>query len=97
MGGWIDVAPRDARLQFSPDTGTINILQTSQSGRSLDVEKTAAAIQNALETGRTQAELVIDDAPPTWTVRHSEHGHPPGGGQQRHLFAKRLGATRAQY
>ncbi|MEZ4713706.1 MAG: VanW family protein [Caldilineaceae bacterium] len=60
----IDVAARDARLQFNPSTGTVNILQTSQSGRSLDVEKTAAAIQNALETGRTQAELVINDVTP---------------------------------
>ncbi|MCB9148050.1 MAG: VanW family protein [Caldilineaceae bacterium] len=60
----IDVSARDARLQFNPDTGTVNILQTSQSGRVLNIEKSASAIQNALETGRAQAELVIDDVAP---------------------------------
>jgi vancomycin resistance protein YoaR len=60
----IDKPARDARLQFNPDTGTINVLQTSQSGYELDIESTATAMQAAMSTQRRQAALVITEVPP---------------------------------
>jgi vancomycin resistance protein YoaR len=60
----IAIPARDARLQFNPETGTVNILQTSQTGRTLDIESTMASIQLALETRRPQAALVIKEVAP---------------------------------
>jgi len=55
---------RDARLQFNPDTGTVNILQTSRTGRELNIDDTMASIQLALETNRPQAALVLQEVAP---------------------------------
>lgn len=64
----IDVEPRDARLQFNPSTGTINILQTSMAGRELDVAATVEAIERVLSQwtdGPTiEAELVVQSVEP---------------------------------
>ena len=45
----VNIDPRDARLQFNPTTGTVNILQTSAPGRRLDVEATVQALVEAVE------------------------------------------------
>lgn len=60
----IDFKPRDARLQFNPATGTINILQTSQMGRELNVEATVGAVERAIAAGEVEAAMVIDTVVP---------------------------------
>ena len=67
LDGWaeqIDIPARDARLQFNPATGTTSILQTSQTGRSLNIEATAAAMQEALDANAASSTLVIDAVVP---------------------------------
>ncbi|MEZ4737584.1 MAG: VanW family protein, partial [Caldilineaceae bacterium] len=60
----LDIAPQNARLRFNRDTGGVTVLQQSQVGRRLDIEATVAAARDALNTGRTQASLVMVEAPP---------------------------------
>lgn len=60
----IDRSPRDARLQFNPNSGTVNILQTSAPGRRLNVEATLASLQDALQKSQSQAQLVVDEVTP---------------------------------
>lgn len=67
LTGWaaqIDLAPRDARLHFNPDTGGITVIQSSAHGRKLDIDATATAVREALDIGATQAQLVVEDVAP---------------------------------
>jgi vancomycin resistance protein YoaR len=67
LEGWaeqIDLPARDARLRFNATTGGLTVLQTSAHGRKLDVEATAASLQEALLTGSAQATLAVVDVPP---------------------------------
>ena len=64
MASQIDLPSRDARLRFNPSTGGVSILQESLVGRTLDIEATVAAVQQALATGNEQAALIISEAPP---------------------------------
>lgn len=61
----IDIQPRDARLKFNPNSGTVSITQTSQWGRRLDVAATAQMIEEAVSAGRPQAQLVLLPLPPS--------------------------------
>jgi vancomycin resistance protein YoaR len=78
LSGWakqLDIAPRDARLRFDPDTGAIAILQTSQVGRRLEIEATLAAVQTALAAGNRRAALIMAIVPPAVDMRRvSEMG-----------------------
>lgn len=60
----VDVAPRDARLDFDPGTGAITVLQSSQPGRTLDVDATLHGVQQALAAGQLQAALVLSEVAP---------------------------------
>jgi vancomycin resistance protein YoaR len=60
----VDVAPRDARLDFDPGTGAVTVLQTSQMGRALDVEATLQGVQAAVGGGSMQAPLVLNEVAP---------------------------------
>lgn len=64
----VNVEPRDARLQFNPGTGTVNILQTSMAGRALDIAATVQAIEEALSTSASapiiQANLAVNRVEP---------------------------------
>lgn len=65
LAGWaeqVNVEPRDARLQFNPSTGTINILQTSMVGRALDIGATTQAVNQALESAMGSVNT-LGDAP----------------------------------
>ncbi|MEM7125288.1 MAG: VanW family protein [Chloroflexota bacterium] len=60
----INIEPRDARLQFNPSTRTVSVLQSSQSGLSLNVEETANSIEAAFSAGNREAVMIIDRVPP---------------------------------
>jgi vancomycin resistance protein YoaR len=60
----IDQRPRDARLRFNPDTGAVTVATPSFAGRALDVEASLAAIQAAVASGASEAQLVINSVPP---------------------------------
>jgi vancomycin resistance protein YoaR len=67
LAGWaaqIDLTPRDARLHFNPNTGGVTVMQTSASGRKLDIDATASAVREAFATGSTQARLVVEELAP---------------------------------
>ncbi len=67
LTGWaaqIDVPAREARLRFDPATGNVTVVQSSRTGRALDVEATVAAVERALVEDRDQAELVIAEVAP---------------------------------
>jgi vancomycin resistance protein YoaR len=71
----VDVAPRDARLDFDPGTGAVTVLQTSQPGRKLDVDATLEGIQAALAAGAMQAPLaLVEVAPAVDSNRVAEMG-----------------------
>jgi vancomycin resistance protein YoaR len=57
LAAQVDVAPRDARLDFDPATGALTVLQASQPGRSLDVEGTLQGVQAALAASGSGAAL----------------------------------------
>ena len=56
--------PRDARLRFNPETGAVTVLAPSSAGRTLDVEASVAAIQDAITNGATDAQLVVNNVAP---------------------------------
>ena len=60
----IDVAPRDARLRFNPDTGGVTVLQESYLGRALDIGATVEAIRTALAAEQSEALLVVNEVAP---------------------------------
>ncbi len=60
----VSLPARDARLRFNPETGGVTVLQPSQAGRQLDVDATLTAIQQAVGTGATQADLALVAVPP---------------------------------
>ena len=67
IDGWarqIDIAARDARLSFNPNSGAVNVVRPSQPGRKLDVEATYQAVAAALAAKSPTAELKIDEVPP---------------------------------
>ena len=60
----IEFPPRDARLRFNPVTGGLTVIQTSRSGRTLNVDETAKAIIEAMRVNADEAPLAIVDVPP---------------------------------
>ncbi len=64
MATQIDLPPRDARLHFNPQTGGLTVMQESLVGRTLDVEATAANVQQALAGNSRQATLVVNEVAP---------------------------------
>ncbi len=64
FAGQVDVAPRDARLDFDPGTGAVTVIQTSQPGRKLDVDATVEGVQSALAAGSIQAPLALAEVAP---------------------------------
>lgn len=50
---------RDARLDFNPANGQINVLVPSQAGRSLDVSATISSVLSAVTTGNHAVELPV--------------------------------------
>lgn len=65
FAGQVDVAPRDARLEFDPGTGAVTVIQTSHPGRKLDVDATVDGIQSALDAGSMQAPLALTEVAPS--------------------------------
>lgn len=51
--------PHDARLDFDPKTGQVNVIEPSQIGRALDVDATLEAIRQAALSPSRQAELPL--------------------------------------
>lgn len=64
LAAQINIEPRNARLRFNPETGGVTVLQTSHTGRQLDIEGTIAALQQALATEAEQAALLISPVAP---------------------------------
>ncbi|MCS7222531.1 MAG: VanW family protein [Anaerolineae bacterium] len=60
----IAIEPRDARLDFDPETGTFTTLVPSQTGRELDVAEAVRRIQQAASSGGRTQELPIRVIPP---------------------------------
>jgi len=60
----MNVEPRDARLEFNTGSGTVSIMMTSRWGQRLDVDATAAAIEEAVAAGLSQTEMVLIAVPP---------------------------------
>ena len=60
----IAIEPRDARLDFDPETGTFTTLVPSQAGRELDVAEAVRRIQQAASGGSRTQELPIRIIPP---------------------------------
>jgi len=60
----IDIPASDARLRFDPNTAAVSVIQSSRSGRRLDVEGTLASLRESLEKGSSSAALVIQHASP---------------------------------
>ncbi len=55
----IAIEPRDARIDFDPETGTFTTLVPSQVGRELDVAETVRRIQRAAVGGIREQELPV--------------------------------------
>ena len=64
LAAQIDRRPRDARLQFNPDTGAVTVLAPSLAGRALDVEASQAELQAAVASGATEAQLAVNSVAP---------------------------------
>lgn len=62
--GQVNIAPRDARLRFIPETGGVSVLEESQTGRQLDVEATLAAVVAALQSSHSSAPLIVTPVSP---------------------------------
>lgn len=60
----IAIEPRDARLDFDPETGVVTTLVPSQAGRELDVTEAVRRIQQAASGGSRTQELPIRVIPP---------------------------------
>jgi len=60
----ITIEPRDARIDFDPNTGTFTTLVPSQTGRELDVAETVRRIQQAAGGGSRTQELPVRAIPP---------------------------------
>ncbi len=60
----IAIEPRDARLDFDPETGTFTTLVPSQAGRELDVAEAVRRIQQAVSGGSRTQELPVRIIPP---------------------------------
>ena len=58
------VTPRDARFVFNDDTRQLEILQTSQAARALDIDGTIAAINTALAANQHSVALALTITPP---------------------------------
>jgi len=58
------VAPRDARFHFNTETKQLELLQTSQAARALDLDATIGAINTALAAGQHAAALALTITPP---------------------------------
>lgn len=64
---WADqiyLAPRNARLSFDPNSGSVSVLQTSRPGRQLNVDATVVAVREALAAGQNPALLVVEPVAP---------------------------------
>ncbi|MBK8046931.1 MAG: VanW family protein [Anaerolineales bacterium] len=61
----IEVPARDARLRFDPNSGGLIVLQSSQPGRTLDIDGTAQGVVAALAAGQTEAPLILNPVQPT--------------------------------
>jgi len=64
MAAQINLPARDARLRFNPNSGGVFVTQESIVGRALDVDATYSAVQNAVASGSSSAELVINEVLP---------------------------------
>jgi vancomycin resistance protein YoaR len=71
MASQIDLPARDARMRFNRATGGINVIQESLVGRKLDVEATAAAVQQALAGNARQAPLAVAEVAPAVDSRRA--------------------------
>jgi len=56
----IYIPAQDARLRFDVNVGSAVVTQPSLSGRQLNIDETTAAIQQALASGQSQAQLSVD-------------------------------------
>jgi vancomycin resistance protein YoaR len=64
LAAQIDRRARDARLQFDPDTGAVTVLAPSLAGRALDIEASLAALQAAVASGASEAQLAVNPVAP---------------------------------
>jgi len=60
----VDRTPADARFIFNDGTGQLDVMAESQVGRSMDIEASVKAINDALLRGEHTAALVINEAQP---------------------------------
>lgn len=69
-------APKDAKFDFDPTTGTLYAIEASRMGRSLDVGASIARINEQLQTGQHHIPLVVQEIEPNYpdTVTAEELG-----------------------
>ena len=60
----VDRLPADAKFTFNDDTRQLDLIQDSKVGRSLDIEGSIKAINDAVARGEHSASLVINEAQP---------------------------------
>jgi vancomycin resistance protein YoaR len=65
------LAPKDARFTFNDQSGQIEVIQKSITGRSLDVEATIKAVQQAIMQGKHKVALVFNFTDPSVTDKAS--------------------------
>ncbi len=63
--------PQDARFTFNDQTGHLDVIQPSVTGRTLDVEATIKAVQQALLQGKHKVALVFNFQDPAVTDKAS--------------------------
>jgi len=67
----LEMTPQNARFTFNDQTGQIEVIQKSVTGRTLDVEATIKAVQQALMQGKHKVALVFNFQNPAVTDKAS--------------------------
>ena len=71
----VDRKSADAKFTFNDDTRQLDLIAESKVGRTLDVEASIAAINNALLRGEHTPSLVINEDSRTWLPRLAQNRH----------------------
>jgi vancomycin resistance protein YoaR len=67
----LELSPQDARFTFNDQTGQLDVIQPSVTGRTLDVEASIKAIQQSLMQGKHKVALVFNFQDPAVTDKAS--------------------------
>jgi len=62
----LSIEPIDARFHFDEATKALEPITASEVGRALDVEGSVARIEEALEAGKREVSIAVEDVPPAY-------------------------------